>query len=235
MRRLRRLLNRCILLFALAAMLLALSSCSLLAWNLGKEDPGNPKEEHAARPLQSETPASPTGSVKPSSDSNDPTGKLDQSESSSDNSIGKPDQNDPSGTAWTPDIVFSTVDIDGNTWTDACFSEYRITMINLWAYWCGPCVEELPDLQKLFEDYADRGVQLLGISPEEYERDNLQTLQSLGITYPCLRYTEDFDSYLMTGYVPTTIFVDSQGKVIGNAYVGSRSYADWADVLEGLL
>jgi thiol-disulfide isomerase/thioredoxin len=141
----------------------------------------------------------------------------------------------PANTEWAPDIVFTTVDTNGNTWTDACFAEHKLTIINLWAYWCGPCVSELPDMQKLWEEYADKGVQFLGISDEEDEADNIKMMQRKGITYPCLRYTDDFDAYLNTGYIPVTIFVDSNGKVLGEAHIGSMSYKQWRGLINKYL
>lgn len=136
---------------------------------------------------------------------------------------------------WSPDIRFTTRDEKGSEWTDACFRDAKLTMINYWAYWCGPCVSEMPDLQQLSEDYADRGLQILGISDVDYEEDNIATMEYLGITYPCLRYTAAFDLYLSTGYIPDTIFVDSNGKVVSETYIGSRGYGDWAAIIESLL
>ncbi len=139
------------------------------------------------------------------------------------------------GSEWSPDIRFSTVDSEGKAWTDEIFSKNTLTLINYWAYWCGPCVRELPALETLSEAYAGQGVMVLGISDEEYEADNRTMMKQTGVKYPCLRYTEDFDAYLNTGYIPTTILVDSQGKVLGEALVGSRSYDDWASIVEEYL
>ena len=136
---------------------------------------------------------------------------------------------------WSPDIRFTTRDEEGREWTDACFRDAKLTMINYWAYWCGPCVSEMPDLQQLSEDYADRGLQILGISDVDYEEDNIAAMEYLGITYHTLRYTSEFDYYLNTGYIPDTIFVDSSGKVVSVTYIGSRSYGDWAAIIESLL
>ena len=137
--------------------------------------------------------------------------------------------------ASTPDIRFLTKDFEGNGWDETCFYENKLTMINLWAYWCGPCVGELPDLNQLSEDYADKGLQILGISMPDEEADNRETVEELGITYPNLFYTEEFDEYMDTGYYPTTIFVDDEGHVIGSACIGSREYKDWAKMIDDLL
>ena len=137
--------------------------------------------------------------------------------------------------AWSPDIAFSTVDADGTAWTDACFAENKLTMLNLWAYWCGPCVGELPDLQKLSEDYADKGLQIVGVTADNDYDLSVAKMAELGVTYPCLVLAGDLAEALSTGYVPTTVFVDQDGKVLDGAYVGSRDYATWAEIIEGYL
>ena len=150
---------------------------------------------------------------------------------------GLPAETDPPADAAdrTPDIVFTTTDLSDETWTEACFAGHKLTLINLWAYWCGPCMSELPDLQKLAEDYSDRGLQLLLIcDPAEAEQD-AAALESLGVTIPCLLYTDAFNDALATGYYPTTVFLDEDGRLLDSAYVGSRSYDQWAAIIEEYL
>lgn len=138
-------------------------------------------------------------------------------------------------------VTFSTTDRDGNAFNDSLFADHDLTLINFWEPWCGPCVSEIPDLQKLYDDYADLDLLIIGVYSEEYMEDDVDTILSdSGVTYPILRYTSDFDKY-QTGYVPTTILVDRQGNIIdtGNSYegldstliVGSRSYSDWEDII----
>ena len=136
---------------------------------------------------------------------------------------------------WSPDITFSTVDAEGTAWTDACFAESKLTMLNLWGYWCGPCVSELPDLQQLSEDYADKGLRIVGVTTEgDFDR-SVAKMAELGVSYPCLVLAGGMAEALSTGYVPTTVFVDQNGKVLDGAYVGSRDYAAWAEIIEGYL
>ena len=134
---------------------------------------------------------------------------------------------------WNPDVEFMTVDAEGNEWTDRAFADARLTMLNLWAYWCPPCVGELPDLQKLSENYPD--LQILGVSLEDYEQDNIRTMEELGVSYPTIRLTESLDREMNTGYIPTTIFVNSDGHIVGDVYVGSKTYAQWAAIVEKYL
>ena len=127
---------------------------------------------------------------------------------------------------------FETTDFDGNAVDSGIFADYALTMINFWEPWCGPCVAEMPDLQKLQDDYAEKGFLLIGVYSTE--DGAAQVLESTGVSYPILRYTEDF-AYFQTGYVPTTVFVNSGGEMVGSVQIGARSYDEWAAIVEELL
>mgnify|MGYP000885189012 CR=1 FL=1 len=59
---------------------------------------------------------------------------------------------------------FSTDDIDGNHVDESIFSEARLTMVNIWATWCGPCIAEIPHIGELAKDeFADMNIQVMGI------------------------------------------------------------------------
>ena len=136
-------------------------------------------------------------------------------------------------------LVFSTVDRCGETWDQSVFLSHKLTMINFWEPWCGPCVGEMADLQRLQDTYADRGLLILGVyRTPDAEEDVDAVLSYTGVTYPILHYTQEFDAF-ESGYVPTTIFVDGEGRVIGEGssalYIGSNSFEGWAAVLEDLL
>ena len=97
-------------------------------------------------------------------------------------------------------------------------------MLNFWEPWCPPCVGEMPDLAKLSEAYADRGLLILGVySTEGMEEDVASVLEKSGVQYPILHYCGAFDVF-QSGYVPTTVFLNSAGETVSESYVGSRSY-----------
>ena len=129
-----------------------------------------------------------------------------------------------------PDIRFSAVDQSGNTIDETVFQDYVITMINFWEPWCGPCVGEMPDLEQLNQDRKD--LLILGVYSTQDGADKV--LKQTGVTYPVITYDRVFDRY-QTGYVPTTIFVDPAGHVIGAPYVGSRSYEDWNTIIKNMI
>ena len=131
--------------------------------------------------------------------------------------------------------TLSGEDIDGSY-----FSGHKLTMINFWATWCGPCVSEMPDIAALHTEYADKGFAVLGVLvwDEGSEKSALDFLTSSGITYPVVAYdtVPAFMEIANTqSAIPFTIFYDEEGNQVGDVMVGSRSKAEWAGVIDELL
>ncbi len=212
-----------VLAFVLAMSLMA--GCSVLK-NTNQDNGGTTVTEKPADTVP--TDAAPT--AEPQNDADvTPAGESDN------NTDAAPTDEPAQDIEWDPDIKFLTKDFDGQGWDETCFMDAKVTMINLWAYWCGPCVGELPEIEQLSKDYADKDVQILGITYPEEESDNRETVKELGLTYPILFYTEEFDEYMDSGYIPMTIFVGRNGRVLGDPVVGSRDYAEWASMLDEYL
>jgi len=130
---------------------------------------------------------------------------------------------------------FETTDIDGNAVDNSVFSEAKLTMVNMWATWCSPCVGELPELQRLSEDYAGQSFRIIGIIDYSCDDADVRSLMDGdGITYTMIHYADAFAS-LETGYVPTTYFVDGSGKIMGSANIGANDYEGWSELIDELL
>ena len=137
-------------------------------------------------------------------------------------------------------LSFTAKDIDGSKVTSASlFGNSKVTMINLWATWCSPCIRELPELEELYMEYRDRGVELVGILLDGTTDSAIESAKTLmikaGITYPVLRPSEDMGELLNVQYIPTTLFVDAEGNIIGETVVGAnlQAYRDTLDQLLG--
>lgn len=129
---------------------------------------------------------------------------------------------------------FSTTDIEGNAVDESLFSDYKLTMVNVWATYCGPCISEMPDLGTLAEEYADKGFQIVGLVSDVLDSDgNLDSAQidkakeivaSTGANYTHIVPGEGTYGLLSQIYaVPTTLFVDSEGRQVGSAYLSAKS------------
>ncbi len=132
-------------------------------------------------------------------------------------------------------LRFQTVDRAGNTADESLLAGHSLVILNFWEPWCSPCVREMPALEKLYEAYKDKGLLILGIySAEEMEDRVDEILKDAGTSYPILRSCKDFDVFA-TGYVPTTVFVDGEGKALSELLVGSRDYAGWEELVRDVL
>lgn len=90
----------------------------------------------------------------------------------------------------------------------------KIVVVNFWASWCPPCIDEMPALQAVWEDYQDKGIIFLGVAYQEQEDTVREALAEFGTTYPV--GMDDGESiaemYGITG-VPETFIINSQGAV----------------------
>lgn len=142
---------------------------------------------------------------------------------------------------------FHTTDLEGNEATSHTLFEEsgaKLTLVNVWATYCQPCLVEMPYLGELAAEYADKGVQIVGIpidvfdSAGNVDSDQIELAKryvaSTGADYLHLIPDGEMQSNLLREvyYVPNSWFLDSEGKLIGEAVVGSYSKEDWAGLIE---
>jgi cytochrome c biogenesis protein CcmG, thiol:disulfide interchange protein DsbE len=92
----------------------------------------------------------------------------------------------------------------------------KAVILNFWASWCGPCVQEVPFLQKAWPSLHAQGIVFLGVDSGDISSEALKFLKQDGITYPNVQDTFDSAtaiSYGGTGF-PTTVFVNKSGIVV---------------------
>lgn len=89
-----------------------------------------------------------------------------------------------------------------------------IMLINFWASWCGPCIQEMPQLDKLAEKYQPLGVQVWGVNVESDSSAAKAYLSKVSVGFPILL---DQDNSVSKAYqveaMPTTVILDKDGKV----------------------
>ena len=95
-------------------------------------------------------------------------------------------------------------------------SEYRgdVVMINFWATWCGPCRQEMPLLNELFDRYERVGFNLLGVNIDDDSRRAMQMVEDLGVSFPVLfDETKEVSKLYQVEAMPVTVIVDREGVV----------------------
>lgn len=99
---------------------------------------------------------------------------------------------------------------------DLSLSQLRghTVVLNIWASWCGPCTDEAPILQSIWDQYRDKGVYVLGVDVKDLTGDAEAFHRTYGLTYPVVRDGEGSieGPYGTTG-VPESFIIDPAGRV----------------------
>jgi thiol-disulfide isomerase/thioredoxin len=118
---------------------------------------------------------------------------------------------------------FSTKTLSDDVFTQDNLAEYDLTMVNVWTTWCGPCIQEMPELQKLYETLPDN-VNMITICVDSNDEPELakEITKESGCTFQTLYPNEQLEQSLLkevTAY-PTTLFFDRNGNLVGNSELG---------------
>lgn len=136
---------------------------------------------------------------------------------------------------------------------DASVFNGKPAFINIWATWCGPCVSEMPHLDELAREYADKitiiGLHAEGLTvkdqelvPWEEKNEAARALaEKLSLTFPLLIPDNDLfvimnipDYGLQVSSLPTTWLIDGQGS-IKSVIPGARDKETWQEIIDGFL
>ncbi len=119
---------------------------------------------------------------------------------------------------------FTTTSIYGDEVTDAIFSEYDMTMVNIWATWCPPCIGEMAELEEVYQSLPEN-VNMITLCEDGGRETELaqQILAENGCEFDALIVNDELLQGIMTSIqaFPTTIFVDSDGNVFGSKVEGA--------------
>ena len=130
-------------------------------------------------------------------------------------------------------ITFETTDLDGNPVSSAeLFGQHEITMVNVWATWCGPCVGELGELQALYTRFLEKDCAVVGLLIDQDVDEARRLLAENGVTYPVV-YSPD-DLPITCTAIPTSFYVDRSGAYLGKKFVGAVP-ARYEPALDALL
>lgn len=123
---------------------------------------------------------------------------------------------------------FATKDLSGNDVTSAIFAEKDVTIVNFWGTYCGPCINEMPELGAWMRELPEN-VQLIGVvtdamlGDEKTAQKAAQILEEADAPFVSLVLDDALLEYCsgLVG-VPTTVLVDSEGRVIGEPILGAQ-------------
>ena len=136
-----------------------------------------------------------------------------------------------------------TKDIDGKEFSSKDFANYDLTMVNVFATWCSPCVQEIPDLAEIQKEMKDKGVNIVGVVTDTVDQtgENQEALEKAKLIrerskaeYPFLIPDKSNFNGRLSGIqaFPETFFVDKKGQIVGETYSGSHNKKAWMEIIE---
>ena len=221
-----------------AAMTLSLFGCGQSSEEKTTEQSTEQTQEEAP----SETPAEETVEEQPEDTEEPPENAEEQPE----------DTEEQSAEQSTEEGAFekmSLTNLAGDEIDKTIFEGHDLTVINVWATSCKPCLSEMPELAKLSDEYEQNGgqVQIIGLCTDLVDMDANrvdsqielanQIVELTGADYTHLVPDDEMLNFLMENIigVPTTFFVDSQGKEVGESVIGARDQAAWQEEINNRL
>ncbi len=137
-------------------------------------------------------------------------------------------------------ITFEGTDLEGNAVSQEIFTRSGLTMVNVWATFCNPCLSEMPGLGELAAEYDPSEFQIIGVVSDVREGEDQTLVEDLvretGADYTHLLANASLDQALLSSVsgVPTTFFFDGEGAYLGGV-VGAAEKSDWEEIIHGLL
>ncbi len=132
-----------------------------------------------------------------------------------------------------PDFALKDI-LEGKEFTLSQFKG-KVVLINFFTFFCGPCREEMPDLEKIYQELKGRGYATIGIGLSSDPTQVRFLVKQLGLTYPVLAGDDKVSkAYGGVEVVPTTFIIDKQGN-IAHKILGTRKKEDFVRMIEPLL
>jgi len=100
-------------------------------------------------------------------------------------------------------------------------------LINFWATWCGPCVEEMHILQQIYPEWSNKGLTILGINEGDPANKVTGFIQRYGITFPIvIDGDQEIANLYSVRYMPTSVLLDKAGVILVVAFGGFDTKED---------
>ncbi len=121
-------------------------------------------------------------------------------------------------------------------------SKGKVTIVDFWAAWCGPCRRENPNLVRIYEKYHDKGLEIVGVSLDGSTKQPdpkgawLKAIKDDGLTWHQVSNLKYFQDPIAEAYniraIPATFLLDTDGKIIGKELRGRALEEKIAELLD---
>lgn len=142
---------------------------------------------------------------------------------------------------------FATLDLFGNQVDPSIFADYKITVVDVWGTYCNPCINAMPTLAKIYEEYEPQGVNVVGLiidvqngdfTPKEdfiIKAMEITDKTGAGFTHILLSENLQYSIVKSISAIPASFIVDSEGNVLTGITYGGHSEDQWRELLDAYI
>ena len=120
----------------------------------------------------------------------------------------------------------SVINITKQNFNEEVLNSEKTVLLDFWASWCGPCRAEMPHVVALYNDYKDRGFNVIGISLDDDKGKWTSAVKSLGMKWLQLSDLNGWHNQIAVAMgvnsIPHTVIVDKDGKILASGLRGER-------------
>ena len=111
----------------------------------------------------------------------------------------------------------------------------KLTLVDCWASWCGPCMAEMPNLVNIYANYHEAGLEIVGISFDKEREDWQNAVDRLNMTWPQGSELNGWENQMMEKYgvqsIPCTFLINQQGTILAIGLRGEELEAKIKETL----
>ncbi len=112
----------------------------------------------------------------------------------------------------------------------------KITMIDFWASWCGPCRGEMPNVVEAYKKFHGKGLEIVGVSLDERKEDWADAVKEMGMTWLQLSDLKGWECSAARLYhvqgIPACLLINQKGEIVGNDLRGEELHNRLAELLK---